>query len=558
MTRFAIYARYSSENQNEKSVDDQVRECKARVRQMGGTVSETSVYADYAISGSHLNTRPGIKALMEHARAGAFEAVMSEDLSRLSRDQEDIAGVYKRLRFVGVKLFTISEGEVNELHIGFKGTQNAMYLKDLSQKTKRGQRGRVEAGFIPGGKCYGYDVVRELDDRGKVTTGLRKINPEHAEIVLRIFREYAAGKGTKSIARDLNRDGVPGPTGREWAANAITGNVERRNGILNNEMYIGRIVHNRQSFVKDPDTGKRQSRINPPEEWIIHEAPQYRIIPDDLWETVQLRKRATAKQSGSSRKRPPRLLSGLLKCGCCGGSYVITGGPTKKKGKNVGQYRYGCSTRREKGTCDNTMTIGVLDIEDRLFEALRQYLGHPKGLALYVREFHRHLKEQKAEINKEKSMLERKLAKTNQSIQSIFKAIEDGFYQSSMKDRLAELEEEKIRLEMEIKGFDDESEVINFLPNIGEQYEKQLADLRSTIEGSEDRHQAVELLRSMIEEIRLIPNAEKGALDLAIKGNLAVVLHFMQGDTDQIRYHLTRSMSEVVAGVGFEPTTFRL
>src|SRR5690606_14297902 len=118
--------------------------------------------------------------------------------------------------------------------IGFKGTQNAMYLKDLAQKTRRGQKGRVEQGRIPGGRCYGYDIVKELDSRGELIRGQRKINEEQAAIVLRIFREYAAGKGTKAIARDLNLERIPGPTGGQWAANAITGNVERRNGILNN------------------------------------------------------------------------------------------------------------------------------------------------------------------------------------------------------------------------------------------------------------------------------------------------------------------------------------
>lgn len=328
--------------------------------------------------------------------------------------------------------------------------------------------------------------------------------------------------------------------------------MQRRNGILNNELYIGKIVYNRQGFLKNPDTGKRQSRSNPEKEWVYHDVPHLRIVPNDLWEAVQLRKKATAKQSGSYRKRPPRLLSGLLKCGCCGGSFVIVGGSTKKNGKRIGQYRYGCATRREKGTCDNRLTIGVKDIEDRVFDGLVKYLGHPKGLALFVREFHKHLREQKADIQKERALLERRLAKVRQNIKAIVTAIEDGLYQPSMKERMAELEDEKSRLEMEIKEFEDEPEIIDFLPNVGERYERQLADLRSAIENGDNRHEAVELLRGMVEEIRLIPNSEKSALDLAIKGNLAVVLHFMQGNTDQMRYHLTRSMSEVVVQSNFE------
>jgi DNA invertase Pin-like site-specific DNA recombinase len=70
--------------------------------------------------------------------------VLSESLDRMSRDQEDIAGLFKRLRFARVKIVTLSKGEVSELHIGLRGTMGALYLKDLADKTRRGLRGRVE------------------------------------------------------------------------------------------------------------------------------------------------------------------------------------------------------------------------------------------------------------------------------------------------------------------------------------------------------------------------------------------------------------------------------
>ena len=85
---------------------------------------------------------------------------MAEALDRLSRDQEDIAGLYKRLCFAGVQILTLAEGEITDLHVGLKGTMNALFLKDLAQKTRRGLRGRVEQGRSGGGKAYGYDVVR--------------------------------------------------------------------------------------------------------------------------------------------------------------------------------------------------------------------------------------------------------------------------------------------------------------------------------------------------------------------------------------------------------------
>jgi DNA invertase Pin-like site-specific DNA recombinase len=148
---------------------------------------------------------------MSDAQQRRFDAVLAEAMDRLSRDQEDIAGLFKRMAFAGVRMVTLSEGDVTHLHIGLKGAMNALFLKDLADKTRRGQRGRVEAGKAGGGLCYGYDVVRRLGADGQVATGERTINAAEADIVRRIFREYAEGRSSRTIALDLNREGIPGP-----------------------------------------------------------------------------------------------------------------------------------------------------------------------------------------------------------------------------------------------------------------------------------------------------------------------------------------------------------
>ncbi len=126
MIRVAIYARYSSDKQREASIEDQVRLCEERAAHEDWTVTQR--YTDHGISGASL-MRPGVQALLRDAQGRQFDIVLTESLDRLSRDQEDIAGVHKRLRFAGVKIITLSEGEIAELQIGFKGTMGALYLK---------------------------------------------------------------------------------------------------------------------------------------------------------------------------------------------------------------------------------------------------------------------------------------------------------------------------------------------------------------------------------------------------------------------------------------------
>jgi DNA invertase Pin-like site-specific DNA recombinase len=149
--RCAVYARYSSDLQSPSSIEDQVRLCRERIDREGWRFVQT--YADRGQSGASA-FRPTYQQLLNDAREGRFDIVIAEALDRLSRDQEDVAALFKRLRFAGVKLITLAEGEVSELHVGLKGTMNALYIKDLADKTRRGLRGRVEAGKSGGGNSF--------------------------------------------------------------------------------------------------------------------------------------------------------------------------------------------------------------------------------------------------------------------------------------------------------------------------------------------------------------------------------------------------------------------
>ena len=352
-TKVAIYARYSSDNQRDASIADQMRVCRAFAERQGWTIAQE--YSDHAVSGATL-LRSGFQELMRGALSRQFDVVLAESLDRFSRDQEDTAGLFKRLTFAGVNIVTLAEGDITHLHIGFKGTMNALFLKDLAEKTHRGLRGRVEDGKSAGGLCYGYRVVRTLSG-GSVTTGEREIEPAESAVVERIFREFIAGASPKAIAKKLNQQGIAGPFGGAWSPSTLYGNAKRGTGVLNNELYIGRRVWNRLRYVKNPDTGRRVSRLNPEAEWLTANVPLLRIISDDIWAAAKERQEQTRhimKAAGGigRAKRPKYLFSGLTKCGVCGAGFIMSN-----------QNRLACFGARDQGTCENRLTIRRDEVE---------------------------------------------------------------------------------------------------------------------------------------------------------------------------------------------------
>ena len=123
----------------------------------------------YAAAQSALRT--GLQKLLRDARAGGSDLVIAEALDRLSRNQADIATIYERLQFDTVIIETLAEGQVSELHIGLKGTMNALFLKDLATKTRRGLKGRALQGRSAGGLTYGYVPVMQLEAQGERIRG---------------------------------------------------------------------------------------------------------------------------------------------------------------------------------------------------------------------------------------------------------------------------------------------------------------------------------------------------------------------------------------------------
>jgi site-specific DNA recombinase len=289
---------------------------------------------------------PGLtRELLGASRRGEFDVVLVEATDRHSRSKADLFWLADRFEFDKVKIFTPSNGEVSDMQLTFDGHTNADMVKKLAIRVKRGHDGIAREGKIAGALSYGYDPVA-----GK--PGERTINKKEADVVRRIFVQYANGFTPRQIVAGLACDKIPSPSGAPfWNHQVIVGGLRKR-GLIHNRLYIGEYVKNRYYNVKNPATGKRVTRKADESDLIVAPVPHLMIIDRPLWDSAHRVREGRAfekfGQSGYVRRpvlaRKEYLLAGLLKCGKCQGAMTVTAS------SRVGQ-RIACSTATYRKTC---------------------------------------------------------------------------------------------------------------------------------------------------------------------------------------------------------------
>ena len=551
--RVALYARYSSDQQRDASIEDQFRECRKLAAREGWTVVRE--FDDRRLSGATI-LRDGLQELL--ASTDEFDVVVAESLDRLSRDQEDTAAIFKKLTFRNIKIYTVQEQEISALHVGLKGTMNALYLSDLSAKTRRGQHGQVLAGRSTGGRCYGYRIPpQEAKNRGQLV-----IAPEEAAIVVRIFQEFVAGASPKSIAKKLNAERIPGPRAGTWGPSTIHGNPKRGTGILNNELYVGRRVWGRLSYRRNPFAKRRGrvSRLNPASALVRHDVPQLRIIDDALWDAAKSRQRETRHQvrgnagarAGASlagARRAKYLFSGLVKCGLCGSSFTM-----------CAKDRLGCAGHTNRGTCTNTKTIKRGEVERRVLKTMEERLWNHQLFEEFCQEFTRDLNRQRGEQGGAIAEARGELTRVEAQISKCVDWIMEGWdgqksaVQSQMQAKLDGLEQRRRELIAMIDAGERARTSRPLLhPNMHQLYRDWVIDARDALQDPERRTDAMNALRAIVQEITITPTS--GGLAIVLKGDLAemLVAAGRKEDSKDLRHQAT-----LVAGAGFEPATFGL
>ena len=499
------------------------------------------MFEDRTRSGGSILGRDGLIALLAGARERKFDIVIVEALDRLSRDKEDLASVYKRLSFIGIEIRAIHEGVVNTVLVGLRGLVGQLYREDNAHKVRRGLAGRVSSGLIAGGLTYGYAVVP--GENGK-----RVILEGEAAVVRKIFDSFVAGSTPRDIAAALNRDKVPAPRGSHWNASTINGNPQRRTGILHNEIYSGRLVWNRVRMVKDPDTGRRISRINPKSEWQTADIPELAIVSREIFEAAQQRKQERSIPHPQHLRRPKHILSGLLRCGICG-SGMATNGKDKS-----GRIRVRCSGAKESDTCADAKTFYLDTVQNAVLSGLKAELTHPKMIAEYVRTYHEERERLAADATAERARLERRLIANDREADLITDHLVKGIGNVSRLDaRAKELMVEETALREELAALPDAPKVIALHPTILERYEIQLEGLQEALSRGLQAgdSEGAEALRELVETVTIFRDLSRvGGVEIKIAGRLNALLG------ENAHPNRRRGVwGSVVAAEGFEPPT---
>jgi site-specific DNA recombinase len=458
----AIYARYSSENQKQQSIDDQVRVCKQFALREGFEIGPDHIFWDEARSGS-IRNRPGLDNLLKACETKEFQVILVDDLSRLSRNNHHLLTLCAQFQYWTIELISVADGlntkdEHSKLSIQMRGIVNELYLDDLKKKTHRGQMGQKLRGFVVGENTYGYrhKPVGELkvDRHGKMRPDGYKavIEPEEAEVIRRIYREFIAGKSITAICQELNQDAVP--THKKLRGGWNTSSVSR---ILKNQKYIGNWVWNKSRVARDPLTGKKRKILRPESDWVIRQEDDLRLISEDDWTIAQKRweeingtwpvgrkKRGLEDQQRSYVvTHPPHLLAGALRCGVCNGAIIQVAG----KGSGY----YGCHNAKRK-TCNNRLTVPRKRVEQEVLATIREKILNPEKIYIIFKRLEEELKKQQGTLPQDLKLKQAALDKIQSKINNFVRFIAEGKGSKAISAALEDCEKDEQKISTELKA----------------------------------------------------------------------------------------------------------
>lgn len=510
--RAAVYARFSSDNQREQSIEDQIRVCRDYAKRNDVNILENHVYFDEAKSGA-LRDRPGLESMKKAAEARQFDVILIDDSSRLSRDNQYFNTLLCLFQYWGVGLISVSDGlnskeEHAKVAYQFRGIFNELYLSDLRKKTHRGQMGQIVRGYTIGYLGYGYRSVpvgeTKYDKKGRLrAVGFQpQIVPEEAAIISRIFKDFTEGNAINRIARELNTEKISTHKSMKGGWNVST--ISR---ILKNEKYTGKFIWNTCTTVKDPLSGKRKKVERPKEEWVIQEKPEMRIITDETWNIAERRWKEiesafptgkkkpgfSVQQKGRVKINPTHLLSGSLRCGCCEGSIALVSG----KGSGY----YGCLNASRK-SCDNKVLVSRALLEKHFIKVLFEDVLKPERFQQVFDQVAKAIKEQFSDVPEEIRQKKIALNAVESRVHNFIEFVAQGRATKGLVDALEEAEKKVDSLKKDLESLQRAKENL-FQPPPEAWISKRISEVKSVLEKKTE--QSALLLRSYLGTVTLMP-----------------------------------------------------
>lgn len=428
--KIAIYARYSTENQNDRSIEDQFDVCKDYITK-NSINGRVQFFSDRAISGSRRENRPDLEKMMRLVEDGKISVIVSESMSRLSRDMADMSNIHKMAHYKNVDISTAHEGLLNKMIIGITGTMNSMQIDQTKAQVCRGQGGNIKAGKIACGLAYGYSV-RYLNDKGEPEGGLRDIKKAEADVIRRIYNEFINGSSVAAIRRKLNEDGIPAPRGGLWNTVTISGHNGRGGtGILQNPIYKGLLIWNRNPDRKHPMTGARQSIQNDPSKWVQKYEQSFQIIDTETWEKAQdmFAKRRRKNKAGKSYDHFPI----NFYCGHCSKPLL------RHDAKN-----FICSQAKHYGICSKAKKISRVRLKTEIATILTE--THRTIFADWIIDLKEITKTTEKTRKNFKNDIDRKQKRINAKVDSMMIALQNS---PTVQNRIIEADDEIRKLTAE-------------------------------------------------------------------------------------------------------------
>ncbi len=562
----AIYARKSTEQngvaEEAKSVTRQIEHAKAYAARKGWTVDSQYIFTDDGISGAEFVARPGFVRLMNGLKPKPpFQMLIMSEESRLGREAIETAYALKQIICANVRVFFYLEDRertldspTDKIMLSLTAFADELEREKARQRTYDAMRQKAQAGYVTGGRVFGYDNVEIVgaiqDANGKLKRSHveLRINEQEAEVVRTIFRLYAQGKGLRAIAHQLNSDRASCPRPRPaigkpkgWAPSSIREILYRR-------LYTGVQVWNQTK--KRNAWGQKRPQQRPEQEWITMPVPHLRILTDREWQDAHERLHATRATylrgtGGNLWGRPATgieskyLLTGMALCGECGGSLDVR---SRSHGKHRAMF-YGCRSYFQRGpsVCGNRMALTMSEVDRHVLAAIEADLLQPEIVEAAIQEAIDRLRPSDEAAARQRQQIERELATVEQTLTRLVAAIEAGGDVPSLVKAIREREQAKAEFQAQLTSLSGLERIQTWDP---QQLRRDLTKRLTQWQGLLTRHvaQTRQILRKLlVGRLRFTFDAEAQTCEFTGQGMFDPILAGMLGP------------KALVSPTGFEP-----